>query len=102
MQNLISWVVRFVIKLILTVFGLVFAASLLLAALIFVLLSLVKAVITGKKPEPLMVFGRFQKFAPGDLWPGAGKAQNTSDVVDVEVREVQADGRPVKSDQLPR
>jgi hypothetical protein len=102
MQNLIGQLLRFVIKLILTVFGLVFAISLLMAALIVVVLSLLKSVVTGKKPAPVVVFRKFQKFAPGAMWPGAAKAQNASDVVDVEVREVQVNDEPLKSEQLPR
>ncbi len=102
MQNFISRLVRFFIKLVLAVFGLVFAISLLLAALIVVLLSLLKSVITGKRPTPVMVFSKFQKFAPGGMWPGSANTQNASDVVDVEVREVQANGEPLKSEQLPR
>ena len=102
MQNFISQLVRFAIKLILTVLGLVFAISLLMAALIVVLLSLLQSVITGKKPAPVVVFSKFQKFASGGIWPGAGKAQNTAEVVDVEVREVRADAKALKSEQLPR
>ena len=99
MQNFISRLVRFVIKLILAAFGLVFAISLLLAALIVVVLSLLKSLVTGKKPAPVMVFSRFQKFAPGGMWHSAAKAQNTVDVVDVEVREVQTKDQPPKRDQ---
>jgi hypothetical protein len=98
MQNFISQLVRFVIKLILTVFGLVFAISLLAAALIVVLLSLLKSVLTGKKPAPVVVFSKFQKFAPGGMWPGSAKAQNTGEVVDIEVREVRGDAKALKSD----
>ena len=99
MQKFISRLVRFVIKLILSAFGLVFATSLLLAALIVVVLSLLKSLVTGKKPAPVMVFSRFQKFAPGGMWPSAAKPQNTVDVVDVEVREVQTKDQPPKKDQ---
>ncbi len=102
MQNFIYQLVRFAIKLILTVLGLVFAISLLGSALIVVLLSLLKSVLTGKKPAPVVVFRNLQKFAPGGIWPGAGKAQNTGDVVDVEVREVRANPEALKSEQLPR
>lgn len=102
MQNFIHQLVRFAIKLILTVLGLVFAISLLGAALIVVLLSLLKSVLTGKKPAPVVVFRNFQKFAPGGIWPGAAKAQNTGEVVDVEVREVRANAEALKSEQLPR
>ena len=99
MQNFISRLVRFVIKLILVAFGSVFAISLLLAALIVVVLSLLKSLVTGKKPAPVMVFSRFQKFSPSGMWPSAAKAQNTVDVVDVEVREVQTKDQPPKKDQ---
>lgn len=101
MQNFINRLVRFVIKLILAAFGLVFAISLLLAALIVIVISLLKSLITGKKPAPVMMFSRFQKFAPGGMWPGAAKAQHKNNVVDVQVREVPADGDPRKSEHLP-
>ena len=102
MQNFISQLVRFAIKLILTVLGLVFAISLLAAALIVVLLSLLKSVLTGKKPAPVVVFSKFQKFAPGGMWPGSAKAQNKGEVVDVEVREVRGDAKALKGEQSPR
>ena len=98
MENFISQLVRFAVKLILTVLGLVFAISLLAAALIVVLLSLLKSVLTGKKPAPVVVFSKFQKFAPGGMWPGSAKAQNTGEVVDIEVREVRGDAKALKSD----
>ena len=101
MQNFLSQLVRFAIKLVLAAFGLVFAISLLLAALVVIAISLLKSLITGKKPAPLMVFSRFQKFAPNGMWPSAAKAQNTADVVDVEVREVKPDQQKPKSDRLP-
>jgi hypothetical protein len=101
MQNFISRLVRFFIKLVLAVFGLVFAISLLLAALIVVVVSLLLSLVTGRKPAPVMVFSKFQKFAPGGRWPGAGKAKNTHDVVDVDMREVQTQRQPPKSDQPP-
>ena len=66
MQNFIHQLVRFAIKLILTVLGLVFAISLLGAALIVVLLSLLKSVLTGKKPAPVVVFRNFQKFGESE------------------------------------
>lgn len=88
MQNLIGGLIRFFIKLVLGAFGLVFVISLLLLALIVVVLSVLKAVVTGKRPAPAAVFGRFQKFAPGNKWPGATRPEPKADVVDVEVREI--------------
>ena len=92
MQNFISSVFRFVLKVVLTVFGLVIALTVIAVALVVVLLSLLKALLTGRKPAPVAVFGKFQKFAPGGMWPGSAASNASSkpraDVVDVEVREI--------------
>jgi hypothetical protein len=101
MQNFFSRFIRLVIKLVLAAFGLVFAVSLLLAALVVIFLSLLKSLITGKKPAPVVMFKKFQNFAPGGMWPGTTKAQNTNDVVDVEVREVRPTHQQLKSDTPP-
>ena len=91
-------ILRFFLKLLLGIFAAVFAISLLLAALVVVALSLLRSLITGRKPAPAMVFGRFQRYSPQGMWPG-GPAQSTpagqraADVVDVEVREVRDDKR---------
>jgi hypothetical protein len=99
--NFVSGFFRFALKLVLAAFGLVFVVSLLAAALIVLAFSLLKSLITGKKTAPAMVFGRFQKFSPEGMWPGAsrreghdgssGKSGTGSDVVDVEVREIKSD-----------
>jgi hypothetical protein len=99
--NFVSGFFRFALKLVLAAFGLVFVVSLLAAALIVLAFSLLKSLITGKKTAPAMVFGRFQKFSPEGMWPGAsrregrdgnsGKSGTASDVVDVEVREIKSD-----------
>lgn len=93
--------VRFVLKLVLAAFGLVFAVSLLAAALLVLVLSLLKSLVTGKKPASAVVFTRFQKFSSTGMWrsaadrDGAAKASTAGDVVDVEVREI----REVKGDK---
>jgi len=102
MQNFISWLNRFVLKLVLAAFGLVLAISLILAALVVIAVRVLKSLITGKKPAPVMVFRKFQQFAPGGMWPVGAKAPNTSDVVDVEVREVPPSQQQLKSDRSPR
>ncbi len=90
MQNLISAIIRFIIKLILAAFGLVFATSLLLAALVAVVFSLLKSLITWQKPAPFVVYSQFRQFRQGapSGWPFAEKPVPQSDVVDVEVREI--------------
>ena len=95
---MISKILRFFLKLVLGVFAAVFAVSLLFAALIVVVLSVLKSLITGRKPAPAVVFGRFQRYSPQGMWPGApaqGNAANprAGEVVDVEVREVRDDKR---------
>ena len=91
---MLGQLLRFVLKLLLVALGLVFAVSLLAAALVMVVVSLLKSLITGKKLAPAVVFGRFQKFAPSAMWPGAaprdaaGQSPAAGQVVDVEAREI--------------
>lgn len=96
MPSFVSSFLRFVLRLVLWVFAAIFALSLLAAALVVMALGLLKALITGKKPQP-MVFGRFQKFSPDAFWPRPGAAGSSAareaDVVDVEVREIREDKR---------
>ena len=90
MQNFINGLIRFTFKLVLTLFGLVFAASLLLAAMVAVLFSLLKSLVTWQKPAPFVIYSQFKQFRQGARsgWPFAGKPTPQSDVVDVEMREV--------------
>jgi hypothetical protein len=96
LPSFLSSFLRFILRLVLWAFAAVFALSLLAAALVVMTLGLLKALITGKKPQPV-VFGRFQKFSPDAFWPrpGApgGSAAREADVVDVEVREIREDKR---------
>ena len=98
MQNFIRSFVRFIFKLVLAAFGLVFAVSLLFAALVMLLVGLVKWAVTGKKPGPVVAFSQFRQFRSGQFKPFSAQSdarhQPHGDVVDVEVREVM----PKKSD----
>lgn len=95
MPGFLSRLLRFLLKLVIAVFAAALAVGLLLVALVVLALSLLKSLITGRKPVPAMVFGRFQKFSPQGMWPGqtpradAGKG----DIVDVEVREIRDEQR---------
>lgn len=96
MSSFISQLLRFVLKLVLAAFGIVFAFSLLAAALIFMVWRQMVGLLTGKKPAPIMAFGRFQRFSPQDIWAArasGSQADKQGDVVDVEVREVRDDQR---------
>lgn len=98
MSNPVSQIFRFILKLVLGLFAAVFAVSLLVAALIVFALSLLKSLITGRKPAPAMVFGRFQRFSQQGMWQGRPAPQtspkaDSGQVVDVEVREIPNDKR---------
>lgn len=93
---LIRRILRFVLRIAFGVMAAIFAISLLAAALIVVLISVLKSLVTGRKPAPSVVFGNFQRFSPQGMWPGATSrpdARNDADVVDVEVREVREPGQ---------
>ena len=96
MPSFISSFLRFTLRLVLWLFAAIFAVSLLAAALLVMSLGLLKALVTGKKPQPV-VFGRFQKFSPDTFWPRDASRTSAStretDVVDVEVREIRDDKR---------
>ena len=92
MTRLLSRLLRLLLTLVLAAFGLVFMVSLMAAALIVVVLSLLKGLITGKKPAVSMTFSRFQKYSPKGMWPGASNPdlvrKAAGNVVDVEAREI--------------
>ncbi|MDI1273538.1 hypothetical protein [Polaromonas sp.] len=96
MPSFLSRVLSFLLRLVLWTFAAIFAVSLMLAGLVLLALGLLRSLVTGQKPKP-MVFGRFQRFSAQAAWPGASKpgaaAPREADVVDVEVREVRGDKR---------
>jgi hypothetical protein len=100
MARIASRVLGIFFKLILAAFGLVFAVSLIVAATVVVVFSLLKSLLTGKKPQKSVVFGRFQSFSEknplrqsGSNGPNGLSASRSADVVDVEAREVSAEKR---------
>jgi hypothetical protein len=64
-----------------------------------VLISVLKSLVTGRRPAPAVVFGNFQRYSPQGMWPGASRGeavtpgQQAGEVVDVEVREIRDDKR---------
>lgn len=96
MPLFIHRVLRFALRLFLGLFAVAFAVSLLLASLVLVSFGLLRALITGKKPQP-MVFSQFQRFSTQPAWPGPVPRKEgvpQAEVVDVEVREIRDDSRP--------
>jgi hypothetical protein len=97
-QGLLTAVLKVTLWLIMAV-----AAVFLLAlALVLLLLGVLWALVRGKKPVPPVFVGRFHRFTTERVWPGTTARHTTdtsSDVVDVEVREV--DTRRVSTDGRP-
>lgn len=95
MSDVVNQIFRFILKLVLGLSAAVFAFSLLILTLLVLALGLLKSLITGRKPSP-MLFGRFQQFPPQGMWPASRPREaSTGDgsVVDVEVREIREDKR---------
>jgi hypothetical protein len=100
--SFISSLLGFVLKLVFGLLAAVFALSLLMAAVIYVAVSLLLSLFTGRPSTPAMMFGqfrRFQRFSPQGMWSGgpareaAPASPGKGEVVDVEVREVRSDKR---------
>lgn len=93
----LSRVLGGVIKLVLLIAASVFVVSFLLAALVVVLGMSLWSLITGRKPAPVVMFGRMreqsQRYTQG-MWPGQGRQEPLGDVVDVQATEVVEDASP--------
>jgi len=88
LTDLVGRLLRGLLRILLAVAGLVFLASLMLAGLIAVTLLSVWALLTGRKPAPVMVFQRFrQTSARYGAWSPAGRPDR-ADIVDVQAQEV--------------
>ncbi len=83
------------VRLFMALLGLAFLAGLLLVLGVYVLFASVRWLLTGQKPQVVMVWQQFGQMRKGARWaaPGMGTsfeqgAAPADDVVDVEVREV--------------
>jgi len=87
---------RGLLGLLMALAGLVFLVSLMLAGLVAVALLSLWALLTGRKPAPVVVFQRFlqasTRFGPTG-WSGPGRP-TAGDVVDVQAHEVPDEGVP--------
>lgn len=95
-MNLISdalgGLARLLTRLVLWAAGAVFALSLLVAALVVVVVLTLRALITGRKPEPVVVWRRWQSATKTTRF-GARGADSEAEVVDVQAREVNPHAR---------
>lgn len=88
-----NWIARIVMGLL----GLAFLAGLLLALGAYIVYATVRWLLTGRKPQVVMVWQRFGQLRKGARWGAqtgfeAGfPPRDQGDFVDVEVREVRPD-----------
>ena len=88
-----NWIARIVMGLL----GLAFLAGLLAALGIYIVFATVRWLLTGRKPQVVMVWQQFSELRKGARWGGQRgcesgfEAQRQDDIVDVEVREVVGD-----------
>ncbi len=64
-------VLRFLGRLVFLWVAALLVACLIAVAMIVLVLSLVRALITGRRASPAQVFGNFKRYAPQGMWPGA-------------------------------
>ena len=91
-------ILSFFLKLILAIFAAVFAVSLLFVALFALVLSMLKWLVTGKKPAFAIIWSGLRSssqrvWPPSPMRSGKPQAPGAGEVVDVEVREIKADQR---------
>ena len=98
-SDLLGRLLSGVLKLVLVIAASVFVVSFLLAALVVVLGVSLWSLVTGRKPAPVVMFGRMreqsQRYTQG-MWPGSPRSQGpvarvNADVVDVQATEVADD-----------
>jgi hypothetical protein len=100
LSDFLSRVLSGLIKLVLVIAASVFVVSFLLAAVVVVLGVSLWSLITGRKPAPMVMFGRMreqsQRYSQGmqGMWPGQGQTRQMGDVVDVQATEVVEDLPP--------
>jgi hypothetical protein len=89
-----NWIVRIFMGLL----GLAFLAGLLLALGLYIVFATVRWLLTGRKPQVVMVWQQFSDLRKGARFggqsglgsagPSGFESQRQDDIVDVEVREV--------------
>lgn len=96
LNHFLHHVLAFVVKLFIGVMAAIFAVSLLLAGLVYLVFASVRFLFTGRKPAVAVVFSQLRQYrqsAADGVWPAPGRRPQperaaTPDVVDVEVREI--------------
>jgi hypothetical protein len=86
LQALLSGVLRLAVWALMAVLAL----FMLMLAMVLLAVGVLWALVRGRRPQAPVFAAQFRQFAAGRVWPGTRRAETTADVVDVEVREVDA------------
>jgi len=94
-------IARILMGLVTGLLGLVFLAGLLAALGLYTVFATLRWLLTGRKPQVVLVWQQFSAMRKGARWGGQGgfeagrapgfESQHPNDIVDVEVREVVED-----------
>lgn len=93
--DLVTGILRGVTKVALIAMAAAFAVGVLCIGLLFAVASVIRYVLTGRKPALFTTFTRFndaaQQFRPGN-WsgPATGTRPDSADIVDVQAHEVRS------------
>jgi hypothetical protein len=96
-----NWIARIVMGLL----GLAFLAGLLVSLGIYIVFATVRWLLTGRKPQVVLVWQQFSDLRKGARWGGQRgfesgfESQRQDDIVDVEVREVVDDAPRLPSER---
>ncbi len=97
---------NWIAKIFMGLLGLGLLAGLLLALGVYSVFATLRWLITGRKPQVVLVWQQFSQLRQGAVWrsgmgqPFAEPQTDASDVVDVEVREVQEHARRLPDDRV--
>ena len=97
---------NWIAKIFMGLLGLGLLAGLLLALGLYTVFATLRWLVTGRKPQVVLVWQQFGQLRKGTIWPsGMGQpfsARETTDgnVVDVEAREVHEHARRLPDDRL--
>lgn len=92
---MVGTLIRWILRLLLSLLGVVFVLGMLAALVLYMAFALVRWLLTGRKPQAAVVWQQYQGMRQR-FTRDAASAQ--SDVIDVEVREV----REVRDDSVGR
>ena len=86
-----KWILRGVLLLM----GAIFVLSLMVAAAVLFLMSLIRWLFTGRKPSILITMTTYQQWKHGSRW--SYRQRNGEDIIEAEVNEVrvQQDRQPI-------